>query len=72
MAWSGGAPRMRPCWSYSSSAVASPRRRRREACAFPGGGEPDRLGQLNVAEPVGEQRHGAAAFDGGELFLVPG
>ena len=40
--------------------------------AFPGGGEPDRFGELHVAEPVREQRHGAAAFDGGELFLVPG
>ena len=40
--------------------------------AFPGGGEPDRFGELDVAEPVREQRHGAAAFDGGELFLVPG
>ena len=40
--------------------------------AFPGGGEPDGFGELDVAEPVREQRHGAAAFDGGELFLVPG
>ena len=40
--------------------------------AFPGGGEPDRLGQLHVPEPVRQQRHGAAAFDGGELLLVPG
>ena len=39
--------------------------------AFPGGGEPDRLGEVDVAEPVGEQGHGAAAFDRGELFLVP-
>ena len=31
-----------------------------------------RFGELDVAEPPGEQRHGAAAFDGGELFLVPG
>ena len=40
--------------------------------AFPGGGEPDGFGELDVAEPVREQRHGAAAFDRGELFLVPG
>jgi hypothetical protein len=40
--------------------------------AFPGGGEPDRFGELDVAEPVSEQRHGAATFDGGELFLVSG
>ena len=48
--------------------VAQPQR----GGAFPGGGEPDRFGELDVAEPVGEQRHGAAAFDGGELLLVPG
>ena len=40
--------------------------------AFPGGGEPDGFGELDVAEPVREQHHGAAAFDRGELFLVPG
>jgi hypothetical protein len=40
--------------------------------AFPGGGEPDGFGELDVAELVGEQRHGAAAFDRDELFLVPG
>ena len=28
--------------------------------------------QLDVAEPVREQCHGSAAFDGGELLLVPG
>jgi hypothetical protein len=39
--------------------------------AFPGGGEPDRLGELDVAEPVRQEHHGAAALDG-ELFLVPG
>src|SRR6185369_2098943 len=40
--------------------------------AFPGGGEPDGFGELDVAEPVGEEHHGAAAFDRGELFLVSG
>ena len=40
--------------------------------AFPLGGEPDRLGQLHISEPVGEQHHRAAALDGGELLLVPG
>jgi len=40
--------------------------------AFPGGGEPDRFDELDVAEPVGEEHHGAAAFDRGELFLVSG
>ena len=30
--------------------------------AFPGGSEPDRLGQLHVPEPVGQQHHRAAAF----------
>ena len=39
--------------------------------AFPGGGEPDRFGELDVAEPVRQEHHGAAAFDRGELFLVP-
>jgi hypothetical protein len=48
--------------------LAQPQR----GAAFPGGGEPDRLGQLHVSQPVGEQHHGAAALDGGELFLVPG
>ena len=38
--------------------------------AFPGGGEPDGFGELDVAEPVREEHHGAAAFDRGELFLV--
>ena len=40
--------------------------------AFPGGGEPDGFGELDVPEPVREQHHGAAAFDRGELFLVSG
>ncbi|HET9969608.1 MAG TPA: hypothetical protein VFQ68_15345 [Streptosporangiaceae bacterium] len=40
--------------------------------AFPGGGEPNGLGELDVAEPVRQEHHGAAAFDRGELFLVPG
>ena len=40
--------------------------------AFPGGGEPDGFGELDVAEPVREEHHGAAAFDRGELFLVSG
>jgi 5-methylcytosine-specific restriction enzyme subunit McrC len=39
---------------------------------FPGGGEPDRLGQLRIPEPVGQQHHRAAAFHGGQLLLVPG
>jgi hypothetical protein len=48
--------------------VAQPQR----GGTFPSGGEPDRLGQLHVPEPTGQQRHGAAAFDRGELLLVPG
>jgi hypothetical protein len=40
--------------------------------AFPGGGEPDGFGELDIAEPVRQERHGAAAFDRGELLLVPG
>src|ERR1019366_3474888 len=28
--------------------------------------------ELDVAEPVGEEHHGAAALDGGELLLVSG
>ena len=40
--------------------------------AFPGGSEPDRFGELDIAEPVREERHCAAAFDGGELLLVSG
>src|SRR5262245_40095170 len=48
--------------------VAEPQR----GVAFPGGGEPDRLGQLHITEPVRQQRHRAAALDGGELFLVAG
>ena len=40
--------------------------------AFPLGGEPDRLGELHVAQPPGEQRHAAAGLDGSELLLVPG
>ena len=39
---------------------------------FPLGGEPDRLGQLHIPEPVGEQHHRAAALDGRELLLIPG
>ena len=41
------------------------------SAAFPGGGEPDRFGQLDVAEPVGQQQHRTAALDGGQLLLVP-
>jgi hypothetical protein len=51
--------------------------RRRVACAeaqgggaFPSGGEPDRFGELDIAEPVHQQRHGTAAFDRGELLLI--
>ena len=40
--------------------------------AFPGGGEPDRFGELDIAEPVRQEHHGAAAFDGGQLFLISG
>jgi hypothetical protein len=42
------------------------------SAALPGGGEPDGLSELHVPEPVHEQHYRAAAFDSGELFLVPG
>ena len=50
--------------------VARPQPERGVAC--PGSGDPDRFGQLHVPETPGEQRHRAAAFDRGELLLVPG
>jgi hypothetical protein len=49
-------------------ALAQPQR----GAAFPSGGEPNRLGKLDVAEPIRQQAHGAAAFDRCELLLVPG
>ena len=39
---------------------------------LPPGGEPDSLGELDVAQPPGEQHHAAAAFHGGELLVVAG
>ncbi len=47
---------------------AQPQRR----VPLPRRGEPDRLGELHVAQPPGEQHHPAAGLDRGELFLVPG
>jgi hypothetical protein len=34
--------------------------------------EPDRAGQLGVAEMAGQQGHPAAAFHRGELLVIPG
>ena len=39
---------------------------------FPGGAEPDRLGEPGVAEPVGEQGHAAAVLHRLQLAGVPG
>ena len=39
---------------------------------FPGGAEPDRLGELGVAERVGEQGHAAAVFHRLQLLGIPG
>ena len=39
---------------------------------LPAGAEPDRLGELDVAEPVGEQGHAAAVFHRLQLGGVPG
>jgi hypothetical protein len=50
--------------------VPGPDRQRRRA--LPLAAEPDRLGQLGVAQLAGQQRHAASGLDGGELGVVAG
>ena len=53
---------------HGGVAVAEPQAGR----LFPGGAEPDGLGEPGVAEGVGEQRHAAAVLHGLQLAGVPG
>ena len=49
-----------------------PRAQPQGGVSFPFLGEPDRLGELDVAHLPGEHDHPATALDGGKLLMVAG
>lgn len=72
MIWSvSPPPPIRPWVSSSSRADRSPARSLSDACRSTRG-EAHCLGELDVTESAGQEHHGAAALDRGELLLVPG